>query len=66
MSVEIAHGGYEIATRRTLIALVDKGENLLNAMQFETFAEEFKRAVKKQLATDEAVKEFLKSLTYSM
>lgn len=48
--------------KKDLDCLVDKGENLLNAMQFETFPEEFKRAVKKKLATDEAVKEFLKSL----
>ncbi len=29
--------------KKDLDCLVDKGENLLNAMQFETFPEEFKR-----------------------
>jgi hypothetical protein len=49
--------------KKDLDSLVGKGENLLNAMQSETFPGEFERAVKKKCGTDKAAaKVFLKTL----
>lgn len=48
--------------KRDLESLIDKGGNLLNAMQAECFPKAFKDRVKKKIANKELANEFLKTV----